>query len=96
MQFDEDFLKEMGLSAMPENKKRDFLNYIQDELEIRIGQRIAVGLTEDQLREFDSLSDVREISDWLEENRPDYRDIVNTCIAEMKQAISQNRTQLLA
>jgi hypothetical protein len=81
---------------MPEDKKQDFLNYIQDELEIRIGQRIAVGLTEEQLQEFDSLSDIKEISKWLEKNRPDYHEIVNNCVAEMRQAIAQNRTQLLA
>ncbi len=95
MQFDENFLKEMGLSAMPEDKKQDFLNYIQEELEVRIGQRIAKGLTEAQLQEFDSLTDHREITDWLENNRPDYRDIVNRCIEEMKQSISRNRTELL-
>ncbi len=95
MQFDENFLKEMGLQAMPEDKKQDFLNYIQEELEVRIGQRIAKGLTEAQLQEFDSLTDHREITDWLENNRPDYRDIVNRCIEEMKQSISRNRTELL-
>lgn len=95
MQFDENFLKEMGLQAMPEDKKQDFLDYIQEELEVRIGQRIAKGLTEAQLQEFDALTDPREITDWLENNRPDYRDIVNHCIEEMKQSISRNRTELL-
>ena len=96
MQFDENFLKEMGLSAMPEGKKQDFLDYIQEELEVRIGQRIAKGLTEAQLQEFDSLTDPREITDWLENNRPDYRDIVNRCIEEMKQSISKNRAKLMS
>ena len=29
MQFDESFLQEMGLSAMPEDQKQAFLDYIQ-------------------------------------------------------------------
>ena len=95
MQFDEDFLKSMGLSAMPEDKKQDFLDYIQEELEVRIGQRIAKGLTEEQLREFDSLTDMGDVIKWLEKNRPDYRDIVNRCIAEMKRSIQENRTKLV-
>lgn len=95
MQFDENFLKEMGLSAMPENKKQDFLNYIQEELEVRIGARIAKGLTEAQLQEFDSLSDTQEVASWLEKNRPDYREIVNRCVEEMKRAIRQNRDKLI-
>lgn len=95
MNFDENFLQEMGLSAMPEDKKQDFLNYIQEELEVRIGERIAKGLTEAQLQEFDSLTDTAEIAKWLERNRPDYHEIVNRTIAEMKQAIEKNRTKLL-
>ena len=95
MQFDENFLKSMGLSAMPEDKKQDFLNYIQEELEVRIGQQIAIGLTDEQLREFDSLSDTQEIAKWLETNRPDYREIVNRCVDEMKQSIEKNRDKLL-
>ena len=95
MQFDENFLKEMGLSAMPEDKKQDFLNYIQEELEVRIGQRIAKGLTEAQLQEFDALTDMDDVIKWLEKNRPDYRDIVNRCIAEMKRSIQENRTKLI-
>ena len=95
MQFDENFLKEMGLSAMPEDKKQEFLNYIQEELEVRIGERISKGLTDEQLQEFDSLLGTEEAAGWLEKNRPDYREIVNRCVAEMKQAIEQNRTKLL-
>lgn len=95
MQFDENFLKEMGLSAMPENKKQDFLKYIQEELEVRIGARISKGLPDDKLQEFDNITDVNEAAKWLEQNRPDYREIVNRCIEEMKQAISHNRAELL-
>ena len=32
MQFDERFLQEMGLSAMPEDQKQKFLAYIQEEM----------------------------------------------------------------
>lgn len=95
MQFDENFLQEMGLSAMPADKKQEFLNYIQEELEVRIGERISKGLTEEQLQEFDSLLGTEEAAKWLEKNRPDYREIVNRCVAEMKQAIEQNRAKLI-
>lgn len=95
MEFNEDFIKEMGLSAMPEDKKQEFLNYIQEELEVRIGERISKGLTDEQLQEFDSLLGTEEAAKWLEKNRPDYREIVNRCIAEMKDAIVKNRSQLI-
>lgn len=95
MQFDENFLQEMGLSAMPADKKQEFLNYIQEELEVRIGERISKGLTEEQLQEFDSLLGSEEAAAWLEKNRPDYREIVNRCVEEMKQAIKQNHAKLV-
>ena len=96
MQFDENFLKEMGISSMPEDKKQEFLKYIQEELEVRIGERISKGLTDEQLKEFDSLTETSDIATWLEKNRPDYREIVDKTIAEMKQAIAKNRDKLLA
>ena len=39
MQFDDSFLQEMGLQAMPEDQKKAFLDYVQEELEVRIGER---------------------------------------------------------
>lgn len=95
MEFDEKFLQEMGLSAMPEDQKQQFLDYVQEELEVRIGERISKGLTEVQLNEFDMITDQIEAAKWLEENRPDYREIVNRTIEEMKAEIRANRTKLV-
>ncbi len=95
MQFDEKFLQEMGLSAMPEDQKQKFLAYIQEELEIRIGERISKGLTEAQLNEFDIITDPKEAADWLDKNRPDYREIVTRTIEEMKSEIRANRNKLI-
>lgn len=95
MQFDDKFLQEMGLQAMPEDQKQAFLNYVQEELEVRIGERISRGLTEVQLNEFDMIADPAEAAEWLEKNRPDYREIVNRTIEEMKDEIRANRSKLL-
>ena len=95
MQFDDKFLQEMGLSAMPEDQKQKFLDYIQEELEVRIGERISKGLTEAQLSEFDTITDPAEAAKWLEKNRPDYREIVNRTIEEMKDEIRANRARLV-
>lgn len=95
MNFDDKFLQEMGLSAMPEEQKQKFLDYIQEELEVRIGERIAKGLTEAQLNEFDQITDSAEAARWLEKNRPDYREIVNRTIEEMKSEIRANRAKLI-
>ena len=85
----------MGLSAMPEDQKQEFLDYIQEELEVRIGERISKGLTEVQLNEFDQITDQAEATKWLEKNRPDYREIVTRTIEELKQEIRLNRSKLI-
>ena len=95
MQFDEKFLQEMGLSAMPEDQKQAFLDYVQEELEVRIGERISKGLTETQLNEFDMITDPAEAAKWLEKNRPDYREIVTRTINEMKEEIRANHNKLV-
>lgn len=95
MEFDEKFLQEMGLSAMPEDQKQKFLDYVQEELEVRIGERISKGLTQTQLNEFDMIVDPAEAANWLEKNRPDYREIVNRTIEEMKEEIRANRSKLV-
>lgn len=95
MIFDEQFLIEMGLSAMPEDEKQRFLNYVQEELEVRIGERISRGLSESQIEEFDQITDPQEAARWLEKNRPDYREIVTRTIAEMKEEIRSNRERLV-
>lgn len=95
MEFNEQFLQEMGLSAMPEEEKRRFLDYIQEELEVRIGERISRGLTDEQLRQFDLITNQVEATEWLEKNRPDYREIVTRTIEEMKEEIRANRAKLI-
>lgn len=95
MQFDDNFLQEMGLSAMPEDEKQQFLDYLQEELEVRIGERISKGLTEAQLIEFDQINDQAEATKWLEKNRPDFREIVTRTINEMKEEIRTNRSKLI-
>ncbi len=95
MEFNEQFLQEMGLSAMPEDQKQAFLNYVQEELEVRIGERISKGLTQVQLNQFDLIKDPKEVAKWLEINRPDYREIVNRAIEEMKAEIRANHSKLV-
>ena len=93
---DEAFLAEVGLAAMPEQKKKDFLAFVQEELEVRIGERIAKGLPEVKLNEFDMITDREEATKWLEINRPDYREIVERTIRELKEEIRANSSKLMS
>ena len=96
MEFNDEFLEEMGLSSMPEEKKQRFLDYAQEKLEIKIGERISEGVPEEKLREFDQMIDQSRAAEWLEENRPDFREVVKKTVDELKAEILANREKLLA
>ena len=68
-QFDESFLESVGLSNMPEEEKENFLQYAQDQLEVRIGEKMSEGLTEEQLDEFEKIidSDQETVQKWLDQ-----------------------------
>ena len=93
---DEAFLAEVGLAAMPEQKKQEFLAFVQEELEVRIGERIAKGLPETKLNEFDMITDREEATKWLETNRPNDREIVERTIRELKEEIRANSSKLMS
>ena len=42
---------------MPEDKKAEFLKRTKEELEIKVGEEISKGLTSEQIKEFEALSD---------------------------------------
>ena len=53
----EEFLEAVGLASIPEDKKAEFIEKTQNELEIRIGEKISEGMTADQIHEFEGLRD---------------------------------------
>ena len=95
MDFDEDFLKEVGLSIMSEKERRAFLEYAQEELEVRIGEEIAAGMSEEKMKKFEAAQTDEEMEKWLNENKPNYREIVDTTIVELKQEIARNREKII-
>jgi len=68
-QFDESFLDSVGLSGMPEEQKASFLQYAQDQLEVRIGEKMSEGLNDEQLDEFERIIDKDQdtVNKWLAE-----------------------------
>ena len=55
-QFNDEFLKSVGLEELPEDQKQDFLEYAQEQFETRIGEAMMSKLTEAQQDEFDKIS----------------------------------------
>ena len=55
-QFNDEFLKSVGLEELPEDQKQDFLDYAQEQFETRIGEAMMNRLTPAQQEEFDKIS----------------------------------------
>jgi hypothetical protein len=55
--FDDNFLNSVGLAELPETQKAAFLEYAQDQLEVRIGDTMSEKLTDTQLDEFEHIID---------------------------------------
>ncbi|HYG84222.1 MAG TPA: DUF5663 domain-containing protein [Verrucomicrobiae bacterium] len=71
---DDDFLDSLGLGAMPKEEKVLFLQHLREELELRVGTKLAEGLSDAQLAEFEGIIDRRQgkIDEWLAANVPAY------------------------
>ena len=95
MEVNDKFLREVGLSAMPEEQKKAFLAYAQEELEVRVGEEIAAGMTEEKMREFEAAQTDEETEKWLNENKPNYKEIVVKTIEDFKVEIAKNRDKIL-
>ena len=95
MKLDDSFLKEVGLVALPENQKEAFLEYVEEEVEVRIGKRISEGVSEEKMREFENTTSDEEALAWLEENRPDFREVVDEVVEGIKEEIRNNRDKIL-
>jgi hypothetical protein len=53
--FDEAWLAEIGFANRPEVEKQAFLAHLNEEREVLVGQRLAVGLPEDKVAEFERI-----------------------------------------
>lgn len=61
---------------MPEEQRKPFLQYIYNELELRVGTRLSEGMSDEQLAEFEAIIDHKEevIVPWIERHAPNFRE----------------------
>ena len=94
MEIDENFLREVGLSAMPEDQKQAFLEYVEDELDLRVGEKLTEGVSEEEIKAFEEMDDIDALL-WLKENKPNFAEVVDQTINELKLEITSNRDKIL-
>lgn len=74
IKLDDSLLEELGLGSLPEAEKKPFLRQLYEELEKRVGTRLAAGMTEEQLSQFERFAagDIAYASQYLSSVRPDW------------------------
>ena len=75
MKLDDNFLADVGLQNMPEDQKKTFLEQAQEELEIRVGEKMSDGMTAQQIEEFEGImnNDQEVIRRLILEMKQDFR-----------------------
>lgn len=95
MRIDDQFMEEVGLAEMPEDEKRAFMQHAEEELEVRVGQGIGVNLSDEQMQEFEQITDLDQAAIWLEQNAPDFRVVIARVYENFKQEILAERQNIL-
>lgn len=74
-QLDDQFLDDVGLSTLPEEQKKPFLQHVYEQLEYRVGVRLSEGMSDEQLEEFEAIIDGKAevISAWVSQFASDYQ-----------------------
>lgn len=99
IKLDNNLLVELGLGTLPVEEKRKMLAHIYETLEMRVGMELARQMTDEQLIEFEDFINENDESaalDWLEDNFPDYRDVVAAEFEKLKVEIKEVSPQIVA
>ena len=98
IKLDQNLLVELGLGSLPDNEKKALLNHIYETLEMRVGMKLADQMSNEQLDEFEKYFEAKDDAgafQWLETNFPNYKEIVESEYAKLKDEIKQSAPQIL-
>lgn len=96
MGVDDDFMTEVGLGAMPEPERQEFMKQAQEELEMRVGEALGAKLNDEQLDEFNQMEDANVALSWLGAVVPNYRDLVMSAVEQFKNELKASSQEILA
>ena len=98
-QIDDKFLESLGLGALPQDEKEKMKAHIYETLEMNVGMRLASGMSDQQLDEFEGLmnnNDEAGALKWLETNFPNYKQVVAEELEKLKTEIKQAAPMIVA
>ncbi|MEX0934620.1 MAG: DUF5663 domain-containing protein [Candidatus Saccharimonadales bacterium] len=97
LKIDDKFLQDLDLGGLPLEEKDLLISQIYEQLELRVGTRLAEGMSNQQLEEFGEFVD-RDDKDaaleWLNKNFPDYPKVVEEELNSLKEELKQQSQQI--
>jgi len=99
LKLDNALLEELGLGALPDAEKQLLLRQIYEKLEMNVGMRLADQMSNEQLDAFEKFVDANDDKgafQWLEQNFPNYKMVVNEEFEKLKAEIRSVAPQILA
>lgn len=93
IEIDKAFLESIGLGDLPLEEKDLLISQIYEQLQMRVGTRLADGMSKEQLEEFDNnymqTNDKEGAVQWLEKNFPDYPKVVEDELNKLRQELKE-------
>ena len=95
---DNDFLQAVGLGGLPDHDKAGMLEHIREQLEQRVGEILAAQMTSQQSTDFLKLIEANDQDgavQWLRNNLPHHKEVVQTEIKKMQEEIRAHADQIV-
>lgn len=98
IRIDDTLLEEIGLISLPKAERDQMLRQIYETLEMRVGMKLAERMSDQQLDEFERFIDTNDEAGalkWLENNFPDYKQVVADELEKLKTEIKQDSGKII-
>ena len=97
LKIDDSLLQELGLNQLPLEEKDLLIAQIYEQLELRVGTKLADAMSDEQLREFEKFVDGEDEAgalSWLSKNFPDYPRVVQAELEQLKSELKEQSSQI--
>lgn len=97
LQIDDSLLQEIGLDQLPLEEKDLLIAQIYEQLELRVGTRLADAMSDQQLKDFEKYIDSEDEQgalQWLSQNFPDYPKVVQEELEKLKGELKEHSSQI--
>jgi hypothetical protein len=99
LRIDDSLLQELGLGTLTEFERTSLLKNFYETLELRVGTRLADQMSNEQLDEFERFFNAKDETGafhWLEDNFPNYKQLVTDEFTKLKNEIAAAHREVTA